>query len=184
MKTSSIYDDVIKKYQNRNQILFSKNSMSLHPLIKLICEQNRQILILWSFDRVKEIVLSLDDFIANDIRITEGIKVVHEWSKGNAKMPVAKKSILEIHAIAKEINNRVMRAKIHAIGQGLSTVHVKTHALGLIYYELTSIVLKNGIDCFEKEVSQKISYYVETLTNVKKENHQNERQWAKFLRDK
>lgn len=181
MKTNAIYDDVIKKYKHHNQILFNRNSLSLQPLINILNEQTHQILVLWVFERVNEIVFQLDDNIKNDERITDGIKAVHEWAKGHIKMPSAKKAILDIHAIAKEINHPAMKAKIHAIGQGLSTVHVKAHSLGLVIYELTSIVLVNGIDAFESDVSQKISHYIETLKRAKKELSHNNREWASFL---
>lgn len=103
-----------------------------------------------------------------------------KWASGEIKMPLAKKSILDCHAVAKEIDDDYYIALCHAIGQGLSTVHVETHAIGLPIYELTAIVLKNK-DNYQKEVGSKIKYYIDTLLYFQNNIDNIDYHWADFL---
>jgi hypothetical protein len=62
-------------------------------------------------------------------------------------------------------------------------VHVETHALGLPFYELTSLVLRFGKDKYQKYVNEKTDYYCRRLIywqeNIDKLNFE----WASFLMD-
>ncbi|MHB8076331.1 putative immunity protein [Desulfosporosinus fructosivorans] len=57
---------------------------------------------------------------------------------------MAKRAILDSHAVAKKIDDSEYGALCHAIGHAGATVHVETHALGLPFYELTAIAFKYG----------------------------------------
>lgn len=98
-------------------------------------------------------------------------------------MPLAKKAILDAHTVAKEIKDDVCIALCHAIGHAGATVHVETHALGFVFYELTAIVLANGKDSFNMAVSNKIDYYIESLLYWQKNTDTLNTPWAKFLLD-
>ena len=98
-------------------------------------------------------------------------------------MPVAKKSILDSHAVAKEIEDPVYIALCHAIGHAGATVHVETHALGLVFYELTSIVFVNRKDNFDLAVNEKIDYYYDRLLYWQNNTDTLDISWAKFLLD-
>lgn len=98
-------------------------------------------------------------------------------------MPVAKRAILDSHAVAKEIDDNEYGALCHAIGHAGATVHVETHALGLPFYELTAIVLKCGKDNFRKPVSNKINYYYNRLLYWQENTDRLELDWAVFLLD-
>ncbi|MFT4006563.1 MAG: hypothetical protein QM683_13405, partial [Lacrimispora sp.] len=105
------------------------------------------------------------------------------WSKGKIKMPAAKRAILAAHAVAKEIDDRVHGALCHAIGHAGATVHVETHALGLPFYELTSLVLKFGKDEYQKQVYEKINYYCQRLIYWQENIDKVDLEWAGFLMD-
>ena len=80
-------------------------------------------------------------------------------------------------------NTTILSGRIalcHSIGQGISTVHVETHALGLPFYELTSIVIKNR-DNYEEKVKEKINYYIDTLIYFQNNIDKIDRTWASFL---
>ncbi len=72
-------------------------------------------------------------------------------------------------------------ALCHAIGQALSAVHVKTHAMGLVFYELSAIVFAEGIGNCQNAVELRISEYIDRLIyweeNIDKGNYE----WAGFL---
>lgn len=96
-------------------------------------------------------------------------------------MPVAKKAILECHAMAKELTDIADIALCHAIGQACSVVHTQRHAMGYPVYELTAIVRKNKTQISEEVVKQRIGYYIERLLFWQKEAHRENGTWAKFI---
>ena len=175
------FSDVEKKISKNNKILFSKESLCLQDLIKLIESQNHRTLILWALDCGMEGVKELETLYPKENRPRKALELCNAWSRGDIKMALAKKAILETHALAKDIDDKVCIALCHAIGHAGATVHVGTHALGLPMYELTAIVLSNGCKGYEEEVTRKIAYYFEKLKYWEENEEKIERPWAKFL---
>lgn len=62
----------------------------------------------------------------------------------NIKMPIFKKTILRIRGYAKQTSDRSLQVYFHAIGQGLSVVHVKSHVIGLLLYDLSVLFDKDA----------------------------------------
>lgn len=85
--------------------------------------------------------------------------------------------------MAKEINDDEYGALAHSIGNAGATVHVETHALGLVIYELTAIVLKCGKKEYQKSVSEKIDYYCQRLIYWQDNTDKLGYEWAYFLAD-
>lgn len=71
----------------------------------------------------------------------------------------------------------------HAIGHAGATVHVETHALGLPFYELTSLVFKSGEDEYHEKVCKKIDYYCQRLIYWQENIDKLDLEWASFLMD-
>ncbi|MBF7097535.1 hypothetical protein IWB18_10365 [Alkalibacter sp. M17DMB] len=117
----------------------------------------------------------------NEFRPRVCLERCKDWSEGKIKMPVAKRAILDCHAVAKEIHDDVYGAICHSIGHAGSTVHVKSHALGLPIYELTSMVLKSGMKGYEKSIKEKIDYYENQLIYWEKKSNDIKFKWADFL---
>lgn len=174
-------DDVKRKYEKGNKILFTRDSKVLEELLKLMRETNHRTLVYFSFYCIKAIVDYLEKKYPNDTRPRVAYEKCISWSKGDIKMSEAKKALLEVHAMAKDIDNLSDIALCHAIGQGCAAVHVETHAIGFITYELTSIVNTFGIDNFKSKVIEKIDYYIKSLEYSKKYVKENKLKWADFL---
>lgn len=175
--------DVIKKYKSKNQILFSRDSLYLQELLELIRLQSHRTLILWSFMCIEDIIDELKEKYPNEERPVKAFNLCKAWSRGEVKMQVAKKALLEVHSIAKEIDDPVDIALFHAIGQGCAVVHVETHAIGLPIYELTAIVRKYGINNCEDAIKAKINTYIKNLKICEKEIKNNNLKWANFLQN-
>lgn len=173
--------DVKEKYRRKNKILFTRETLCLQELLTMLREQNHRASVMWAFVCVDEIVEELLLKYPDERRILDAVNLCKAWARGDVKMPVAKRAILNVHGIAKEIDNPYDIALIHAIGQGCSAVHVETHAIGLAMYELTAIVLKYGIDNCEAEVSSKISKYIEQLKICEQQVDKGDQKWAPFL---
>lgn len=177
------FSDIIEKFNKQNRILFSRNSASLQELLKLFRSQKHRTLVLWAFHFVRNLEDQVRSQSEIDLIISDAIFITEQWAKGIQKMPYAKKAILSIHSLAKRTDNAVLKARYHAIAQGLSAVHVETHAIGLVFYELTATVLENGINRFEKQVQDQIERYKTVLNEIVNQSQINDYKWAPFLLD-
>lgn len=129
------FQDVKDKLKRKNQILFSRESECLQELLAMIRAENHPTMILWALECVKEPLEKLKEKYPEDNRAETAVVLSAEWAKGNVKMPVAKRAILDCHGAAKEKSDLSDIALYHAVGQGCATVHVITHAIGLPIYE-------------------------------------------------
>jgi len=174
--------EVIAKANRKNQLLFSKDSLLLDNLHHLSDLTNRRVLILWALELAEETVLQLTEKYPEDHRPREAIAASRAWAAGEIKMPIAKRAILNCHAMAKELTDLADIARCHAVGQACSVVHTVGHALGYPMYELTAIVLEQGLDNCRDAVEQRVMYYEQRLrywTEYEKTCQQN---WAGFLK--
>lgn len=120
----------------------------------------------------------------NETRPRTCLEVSKSWARGEVKMPLARRAILNAHAVAKEIDDPEYGALCHAIGHAGATVHAKGHAIGLPMYELTAIVIKYGKADFHKPVKEKIDCYTEQLLYWEKRTAELKTDWADFLINK
>ncbi|WP_313529169.1 putative immunity protein [Anaerotignum sp.] len=178
-----MFADVEKKIKKKNKILFTRDSQCLKGLRALICEQEHLTLVLWALDCLQIPLAELVAKYPQEVDLQQAYDLSLAWAHGEIKMPVAKRAILNCHAVAKRIQDDGDIALCHAIGQGCSTVHVETHALGLVVYELTAIVICCGYGNYEEGVLAKIEFYREKLQwwqdNVSK--YRETESWASFL---
>lgn len=177
------FTDVNKRFNKKNKILFTRDSQCLQDLLTLIRKQKHRTLVMWVFECMKPAVKVLQEKYPEDNRIEIAADLCKKWAMGEVKMPIAKKALLNVHAIAKEIDDNVDIALCHAIGQGLACVHVETHAIGFVMYELSAIVLHYGLDDYHEHVENRIHEYINSLTFWEKHIDEEERVWASFLAD-
>lgn len=178
-----IFSDLREKIKKKNKILFDRKSWCLQDLRKLICQQDHLTLVLWAFDCVQIPMEKLIEKYPDELDIHPAYEQAYLWAHGDLKMPAAKRAILDCHAVAKKMTNAADAALCHAVGQGCSTVHVETHALGLVFYELTAIVIESEYEDYENAVIGKIRYYEDRL-KYWQENAPEYicgKKWAEFL---
>jgi len=180
---NSLFSDVEIKIKKRNEILFSRDSQCLQGLIKLIQLQKHRTMVMWALDCAKIPLEEFEEKYPEERRPRTCLELSKAWARGRVKMPEAKKAILDCHAVAKEIYDAEYGALCHAIGQAAGTVHVETHALGLVFYELTAMVLRYGKDSFREPVSEKIKYYEDRLLYWQENTDKLGLEWAGFLLD-
>jgi hypothetical protein len=178
-----MFSDVEIKLKKRNQLLFSRESQCLQELIKLIQVQNHRTLVMWALDCAKLPLQQFEAKYPDERRPRTCLELCETWARGKIKMPMAKRAILDSHAVAKNIDDSEYGALCHAIGHVGASVHVETHALGLPIYELTAIVLKYGTENFPKPVSEKINYYYNRLLYWQENTDKLGLDWADFLLD-
>jgi hypothetical protein len=175
------YDGFPFSFSGGVYLTLTKESACLQDLCGDIELSDHRTLILWALDCVTGTLSRIDQLLPGELRAHKCIELCDLWSRGDVKMPVAKKAILGCHAIAKTINDREAIALCHAAGHAGATVHVKTHALGLPIYELTGTVIGLGSQNWENTIIEKIQYYQRRLAYWRVESPRVERAWAAFL---
>lgn len=169
-------EDVKIKIKRKNKILFNYQSACLQELLNIFNSYDRKTIVLWAFTCSKDIVNYLENKYANHL-FCDAYDMAYRFACGEIKLPIAKRYILAVHGFAKTIDDPYDIALIHALGQAISSPHVKNHGMGLVFYELTALVLHNGLN--EDVLKQKICYYIDRMKDTAKivDNYQ----WAKFL---
>lgn len=161
------------------KMLFTKDSESLIPLTETVNKQDHRTLILWTLDCGTIFSDIYKGYFPEDGRPKAALDIAREWSKGNVKMPVAKKAIHAVHNAASESGVPAAEAAARAVGHATATVHVRTHAMGLVYYGLTSVAYASNNN------KKKINGMLETLTDRLEYwslfDGKNELQWADFI---
>ena len=149
----------------------------------MIEAQNHRTLVMWALDCAQGALSSFEGQYPAEVRPQRALELCEAWARGIIKMPEAKRAILGAHAVAKEIDDRECIALCHAIGHAGATVHVATHALGFVFYELTALVLNVGLERYESAVSMRMAYYRERLSYWQMNVDALNVDWAKFLLD-
>ena len=174
--------EVKAKAKRHNQILFSKESALLDDLRHLIGQANRRAMVLWALELAEETAQKLEEKYPEDHRPREAVGASRAWAAGEIKMPIAKRAILDCHAMAKELTNPADIARCHAVGQACSVVHTDGHALGYPMYELTAIVLELGLDDCREPIEHRVRYYEQRLHYWAEHEKSCSQNWASFLR--
>ena len=174
--------EVRARAKRHNQILFSKESFLLDNLRHLIDQANRRALTLWALELAEETVLKLTKKYPEDLRPREVIAASRAWAAGEIKMSIAKRAILNCHAMAKELTDPADIARCHAVGQACSVVHTVGHALGYPMYELTAIVLELGLDNCREPIEQRVMYYKQRIRYWMEYEKNCQQSWAGFLK--
>lgn len=173
--------DVRDKYKRKNKILFNRDSACLQPLLEAFRAQKRRTLVLWAFESMQEPLKILRSRYPEEHCWDIAESVCWDWACGKVKMPAAKAAILEVHRVAKSLENSADCALCHAVAQACSSVHTEAHAIGLAFYELTAVVLQFGIDNCEKEIEKTIGRYFDKLEESKIHVEKGNIKWAAFL---
>lgn len=174
-------DEVKRRIDNRNQILFAKDSAYLQDLIALFQNQDHRTMILWAQDLAAESVARLLEKYPEEKRPSEALKASKDWAAGKIKMRQAQRKILDCHAFAKEIVSKADIATCHAIGQACAVVHTAGHAIGYPIYDLTSLVYELGIHNCVQAIEHRKQTYREKLFYWKVHLAEHAEAWAHFL---
>lgn len=166
------------------KILFSRESACIQPLRTLIEKQTHKALVLWVLDCTPRFLDIFEKDFPNELRPRELITIAKLWAKGEVKMPVAKKAIHAAHNAATDAEGfPAAQAAARAIGHAAATIHVETHALGIVFYGLTSLVYAEKPDDFDTFVAKECDWFFEKLKYWEANYNKVDTSWAPFLMD-
>ena len=171
-----------EKAKRKNQILFSPDSPLLQGLSTLVGTQNRRVLVLWALESAEETVETLEQRYPGEDRPRQALEAAWLWAAGTIKMPLARRAILDCHALAKEFSAPADMARCHAVGQACSVVHTPGHALGYPIYDLTALARELGLDRCRDALEARAEHYVDRLLYWQAQPEDQGRSWAVFLR--
>ena len=163
------------------KLLFTRESDCIQPLRELIEKQKHRTLAMWAVDCAGPVLAIFEERYPQEKRPYEAIEAAKAWMRGEIKMPAAKKAILAAHNAATEVeHDPAACAAARAMGHAAATVHVETHALGLVFYGLTAFVYSDpehadaivASEC--KRYYDRLKYWEVSIDNV-------DITWASFL---
>lgn len=164
------------------KLLYGPTSECVQPLVQLAACLPRKTLVLWALDCAIPYLMLFEGSCPHDDRPRQMLAQADRWARGEIKMPEAKKAILAAHKAATAAADfPAAQAAARAAAQAASTIHVKTHAMGLVYYGLTAIAYtppKNTanarVDTECTRLYQRMCYWQQNAGNTN-------RPWASFL---
>jgi hypothetical protein len=167
-----------------------------HPemltLHEAIGQQDHRTLVMWALETGKEILEIYKTTFPDDPRPAQALEAAIAWSRGEIKMPLAKKAARETHEAAKDakmakgkrdIEGSKIDAAVaaaHAMGQIIGVVHVATHSTAYAAYAVQAQVFLHSQRDPEVSLAEAVEHLSERLAywaSVDKTN----RPWANFL---
>lgn len=165
----------------RRQILFSREDPCIQAIALMLDGCSRKVTVSWALDLAEETVLLLKEKYPEDHRASDALLLTRQWARGEIKMPIAKRAILDCHAAAKEITDAEDIAHYHAVGQACGTVHANAHAIGYPIYDLTALVRKYGTQQLQTYIDRRIDHYAARLSYWETACQTSAEKWAAFL---
>ena len=164
------------------KILFSRDSECIQPIRELIEKQKHRTLVLWALDCSLRFLEIFEEKYPEETRPRDAIEIAKAWARGDVKMPVAKKAIHAAHnaATAAE-DNPAAQAAARAIGHAAATIHVETHALGVVFYGLTAFVYLADPKCADMVVVQECQWFYDRLLYWEANGDKIKMTWTPFL---
>jgi hypothetical protein len=116
-----------------------------------------------------------------DPRPRQALLTAAAWARGEVKMPEAKKAIHAAHNAAAAVADHAAQAAARAAGHAAATVHVETHALGLVFYGLTAFVYAAAPGEADDIVKKELDWFYDRLIYWEAHIDQTGTTWAAFL---
>ena len=170
--------DAFDRHSRGCLILFTRDSPCPSRLSEDLNVADRRTVVIWALENAARVADVLEASHPDDPRPSAAVSACTSWSMGDVLMPIAKRAILDVHAMARDMDDPADAALCHAVGQGCSCVHTPKHALGLPVYELTAAYIRGGGD--PAEIGRLVRMYEESLVHAE-HFPVSSRRWAPFL---
>lgn len=164
-----------------------------HPGMNVLYEaidgQDHKTLVLWALDNAAEILGIFTMTFPEDPRPAQALDAAESWSRGEIKMPVAKRAAKETHQAATdakadpnvaETKKAAAAAVAHAMGQAIGVVHVATHSTAFAAYVVQALIFANPERDSEEVLVETVTHLQDLLKRFATAQKDN-RPWATFL---
>ena len=160
------YDFLYDRMKEGRKRLFDKDDECLKPLQSIMSTQSRATLVLWALELAEETVDRLEDLYPNAIKKPKAA-VMNSWlyECGFKDIMQARKSVMDCH-LAVILMPKECEALFHAVAEACKVVYLQKYIIRYPCYDLTSIVLKNGVENCESLIDERIHYYENKLLSI------------------
>ncbi len=172
-------DSVQKRVKRGNAVLFQQKDSLFLELETLLGEASHKAVVLWALELCEDAEKRIVEIAPEEQRGRICIEECALWAAGFINMPIAKRAILDCHAIAKTTDDKELIALSHALAQGCSCVHTPKHAMGYPIYDLTALVRREGFD--SAVIGNRVAFYLKRLRKAILAEKEYEGPWADFL---
>ncbi len=178
-----IYDSAnICGGENLKKLILSKGSDCIQPLKELIEQQKHRTLVAWALESAPQFLDIFEQKYFWDQRPRQALEIAAVWARGEIKMPEAKKAIHAAHNAATAAEGEyAAQAAARAVGHAAATVHVPTHAIGLVLYGLTAFVYASDPGQADQVVEGELQRFYQRLVYWQDNIDKLETTWAPFL---
>jgi len=164
------------------KLLVTRESACLQPMLSLIEEQNHRTLVLWSLDCARHVLPIFEERYPSDGRPGQAIVAAEKWARGEIKMPEAKKAAHAAHNSATAVEfDLAACASARAMGHAVGSVHVETHAIGVVMYGITAFVYSAKAESAENVISRECKWFYDRLVYWESQGKKDKGPWASFL---
>ncbi|MBP1745075.1 MAG: hypothetical protein H6Q58_2053 [Firmicutes bacterium] len=164
------------------KLLVTRESAIIQPIRELIEKQKHRTLVSWAIDCAERVLRIFEERHPGDSRPREAVKAAEEWAKGEIKMPIAKKAAHAAHNAATDVaDDPPACAAARAIGHVVGTVHVETHAIGVVMYGITSFVYAAHPEDADSVIGKELKWFYDRLLYWEANVDKADRKWAPFL---
>ena len=165
------------------KLLVTRESVCLQPIRELIEKQKHRTLVHWTIECAEHILPIFEDKHPQDKRPREAVKAAKAWAHGQIKMPVAKKAAHAAHNAATAVAEKdpAACAAARAMGHVVGTVHVETHAIGVVMYGITAFVYAAEQEDADEVISRECDWFYERLLYWEANIDNVDTTWAPFL---
>ena len=165
------------------KLLVTRESACLQTIRELIEKQKHRTLVLWSIECAERVLSIFEVNHPNDKRPREAVEAAKAWAHGKIKMPIAKKAAHAAHnaatAVAEE--DPAACAAARAMGHVVGTIHVETHAMGLVMYGITAFVYAAEQKDADDVIAKTCDWLYDSLLYWEANIGKVDTPWASFL---
>ena len=147
------------------KLLFTRESACLQPIRELIERQKHRTLVMWAIECAGRILPIFEDRHPEDpapAGSRGSRKGVGRAEKLRCRPP--KRAAHAAHNAATEVSeDAAAYAAARAMGHAVGTVHVETHAMGVVMYGLTAFVYEAGLANAEAVIPGKCKWFYDSF---------------------
>jgi hypothetical protein len=167
------------------KMLVKKEHPAVQPVARLMEGQSHLTLVLWALDSAPHMLDFFETRHPAEQRPRLALDAGWAWARGAIKMPVAKRAILAAHNAATKVgeSDPAGEAAARAIAHAVATVHVQTHAIGLVLYGVTAVAYASSEYPQDKDaiIASECGWYLNRLRYWIARATDESGPWAAFL---
>ena len=164
------------------KLLVTRESACVQPIRELIEKQKHRTLVLWTIECAERVLAIFEEKYPYEMRPREAVEAARAWARGEIKMPVAKMAAHATHNAATAVSeDPAACAAARAMGHVVGTVHVETHAIGLVMYGITAFVYHANPKDADDVIANECKWFYDRLRYWEEMIDKLDTTWASFL---